>query len=169
LVVHRAVHVDGDDLPPAAILSIATVNLWNRVNLATQQVAGGTGADRHPAIPGGAASTSSPTYAQPNRNGQERNRHGSRQDHCYTIDPADLDELIARRATLITAIRAAHPGLAEARLTRLEDGTFTDVWRWDSAEQLQAALAAMPIPEARAAMSLTRDATAVDGEIIDER
>jgi hypothetical protein len=89
--------------------------------------------------------------------------------HRYTIDPADLDELIARRATLIAAIRAAHPGLAEARLTRLEDGTFTDVWRWDSAEQLQAALAAMPIPEARAAMSLTRDATAVNGEIIDER
>jgi len=27
----------------------------------------------------------------------------------------------------------------------------------------------MPIPEARAAMSLTRDATAVNGEIVDER
>ena len=90
--------------------------------------------------------------------------------HRYTVDPADLDELIARRATLITAIRAAHPGLAEARLTRLEDGTFTDVWRWDSAEQMQAALADMArFPEARAAMSLTRDATAVDGEILDER
>jgi hypothetical protein len=34
---------------------------------------------------------------------------------------------------------------------------------------MQAALAAMPIPEARAAMSLTRGATAQDGEIIDER
>jgi len=90
--------------------------------------------------------------------------------HRYTVDPADLDELIARRATLITAIRAAHPGLAEARLTRLEDGTFTDVWRWDSAEQMQAALADMArFPEARAAMSLTRDATALDGEIVDER
>jgi len=90
--------------------------------------------------------------------------------HRYTIDPADLDELIARRATLIAAIRAAHPGLAEARLTRLEDGTFTDVWRWDSAEQMQAALADMArFPQARAAMSLTRDATAVDGEIVDER
>lgn len=46
--------------------------------------------------------------------------------HRYTVGPADLDELIARRATLINAIRAAHPGLAETRLTRLEDGTFTD-------------------------------------------
>jgi hypothetical protein len=90
--------------------------------------------------------------------------------HRYTVDPADLDELLARRATLITAIRAAHPGLAEARLTRLEDGTFTDVWRWDSAEQMQAALADMArFPQARAAMSLTRDRTAVDGEIVDER
>jgi hypothetical protein len=34
---------------------------------------------------------------------------------------------------------------------------------------MQAALAAMPIPEARAAMSLTRDATAVEGEIVDQR
>lgn len=89
--------------------------------------------------------------------------------HHYTVDPADLDELLARRATVIAAIRAAHPGLAETRLTRQADGTFTDIWRWDSAEQMQAALATMPIPEARAAMSLTRDATAHDGEIIDER
>jgi hypothetical protein len=34
---------------------------------------------------------------------------------------------------------------------------------------MQAALAASPIPEARAAMSLTRGRTAVDGEIIDQR
>jgi hypothetical protein len=39
-----------------------------------------------------------------------------------------------------------------------------------SAEQVQAALADMArIPQARAAMSLTRDATAVDREIVDER
>ena len=51
----------------------------------------------------------------------------------------------------------------------MEDGTFTDTSRWDSAGQMHAAPAAMPIPEARAAMSLTRDATADDGETIDER
>lgn len=89
--------------------------------------------------------------------------------HRYTVEPADLQELLARRATVITAIRATHPGLAQARLTRQEDGTFTDTWRWDSDEQMQAALATMPTPEARAAMSLTRDATAQNGEIIDER
>lgn len=90
--------------------------------------------------------------------------------HRYSVDPANLDELIERRAKLIAAIRAAHPGLAETRLTHLKDGTFTDVWRWDSAEQMRAAGMDLPnFPEARAAMSLTTDATNIDGEIIDER
>lgn len=90
--------------------------------------------------------------------------------HRYTVDPANLGELLARRATLIANIRAAHPGLVETRLTQIEDGTYTDAWRWNSAEQMQAALAALPaFPEVRAAMSLTRDATAHMGEIVDER
>jgi len=64
--------------------------------------------------------------------------------HRYSVDPADVGELLARRTVLITAIRAAHPGLAEARLIRLEDGGFIDTWRWDSVEEMQAALAAAP-------------------------
>jgi hypothetical protein len=84
-------------------------------------------------------------------------------------DAADLPELLTRRAAVIAAVRAAHPGLTHTRLTRLDDGSYTDTWRWDSAGHMQAALAAMPSPEARAAMSLTHDATAQDGEIIDER
>ena len=89
--------------------------------------------------------------------------------HHYTVDPADLPELLARRAAVIAAIRAAHPGLSHTRLTRQDDGSFTDAWRWDTAGQMQAALATMPILEARAALSLTRDTTAQDGEILDER
>jgi hypothetical protein len=90
--------------------------------------------------------------------------------HEYRIDPADLAELIARRGKLIDAIRAAHPGLVETRLTRFDDGTYTDVWRWESAEQMRSALAATPaFPQVRAAMSLTRDGSARDGEVVDER
>jgi hypothetical protein len=96
-------------------------------------------------------------------------RSGDIRIHRYIVDSADLEELLARRAAAIAAIRAEHPGLAEARLIRLGDGTFIDAWRWDSAEQMQAALQAAPPPEARAAMSLTRDRTAEDGEIVDER
>jgi hypothetical protein len=91
--------------------------------------------------------------------------------HRYVVDPADVDDLIARRATLIAAIRAKHPGLVEARLIRLRDDTYIDSWRWESKEQMKAALAAgaPALPEARAAWSLTRDASKEDGEVVDER
>jgi hypothetical protein len=91
--------------------------------------------------------------------------------HHYKVDPADLNRLIAVRTTLIDAVRAAHPGLTQTRLTRLEDGTFTDVWCWESAEQMQALAADMSSfrPLAGAAWALTSDATSIDGEIVDER
>jgi hypothetical protein len=89
--------------------------------------------------------------------------------HHYAVGDADLDELLARRAALITAVRAAYPGLTGTQLTRLEDGTFTDIWRWDTAERMRAARPATELPQARAAMSLVRDHTARNGEIVDER
>jgi heme-degrading monooxygenase HmoA len=90
--------------------------------------------------------------------------------HRYTVDPKDFEEFLTRRAVLIAAIRTAQPGLVETRLVRLGNDTFIDTWRWDSAEHMQAGFAAAPtIPEIPAAMSLTRDATNNDGEIIDER
>jgi hypothetical protein len=89
--------------------------------------------------------------------------------HRYSVGEADLDELLARRAALITAVRAAYPGLTGTQLTRLEDGTFTDTWRWDTAERMRAARPATELPEARAAMSLVRDHTARHGEVVDER
>ena len=89
--------------------------------------------------------------------------------HRYTVDAADVDELRARRAALIDSVRSAFPGLLDTRLVRLDDGTFVDEWRWNSSEQMHAALAASPFPEAGAAWSLTRGASSEDGEIIDER
>jgi hypothetical protein len=89
--------------------------------------------------------------------------------HHYAVDASDLAELLDRRAAVIAAVRSAHPGLSQTRLIRQPDGTYADTWRWDSAELMQAALATMPIPEAVAAMSLTKDATADDAEVIDER
>ena len=89
--------------------------------------------------------------------------------HRYSVDPADLDKLLALRASLVAAIRAAYPGLAEVRLTRLEDGSYTDSWRWDSAAQMQAAFPATALPDAHAALALAREYTASYGEVIDER
>jgi hypothetical protein len=45
------------------------------------------------------------------------------------------------------------------------DPAGNDTWRWDTAEQMEAALATMPTPEARAADALTRGATATDAEV----
>jgi hypothetical protein len=61
--------------------------------------------------------------------------------------------------------------LTETRLTRMEDGTCSDVWRWSSAEEMRAAMADMPKvrDKAGAAWALTRDAIHIDGEIVDER
>jgi hypothetical protein len=89
--------------------------------------------------------------------------------HTYRVADADLPESLDRRAVLIAKVRADHPGLAETRLTRLEDGSYTDTWRWDSFPQLAAAFPAAGSPEATSAMALTSDATAVNGEIVDER
>jgi hypothetical protein len=89
--------------------------------------------------------------------------------HHYSVDDADYEESLKRRAAVIDAIRAGHPGLSKT-LVKLEDGTYTDPWRWDSPTQLGAALgAAAPVAEVAPAMSLTKDRTAVDGEVIDER
>jgi hypothetical protein len=90
--------------------------------------------------------------------------------HHYSVDPTNRDELLARRTDLITAIRAKHPGLTDTRLIDLGNGTFTDTWRWASTAAMQAALADIAaFPEAGAAMSLTRDASSEDGDVVDER
>jgi heme-degrading monooxygenase HmoA len=88
----------------------------------------------------------------------------------FTADPASVDTLLARRAALIAAVRRSHPGLREASLVRVDDRTFVDVWRWDSADAMRAAVAAAPsMPETRAAFALVADTTAEDGEILDAR
>ena len=88
----------------------------------------------------------------------------------FTADPAQAEEIIARRAELISAIRAAFAGLTEARLARVGDDTWVDMWRWDSAADMEAALAGGPtLPEAAAAFSLTRDVSAENAELVDER
>ena len=90
--------------------------------------------------------------------------------HRYSVDPADLEELLVRRAAVIDAIRADHPGLTGTRLTRLDDGTYSDEWRWESPEQMGAAFAAASgVAGIPIAMALTRDGTAQNGEIVDER
>jgi hypothetical protein len=88
----------------------------------------------------------------------------------FKIDPADAGELLARRAALISATRRAYPGLTDARLAKVDDETWIDVWRWDSPASLQAATdGAHAVPEVAAAFALTKGATAETAEVVDER
>jgi hypothetical protein len=90
--------------------------------------------------------------------------------HTYRVEPSKLEQLLVQRANLIAGIRAGNPALVETRLTRHEDGTYTDVWRWESAEQMTIGLtAAAGFPLVGATLALTHDATVQHGEIIDER
>jgi hypothetical protein len=62
--------------------------------------------------------------------------------HHYSVDEADDEEFLKRRAAVIDAIRADHPGLSKTTLVKLEDGPYTDTWQWDSPAQMAAAFAA---------------------------
>ncbi|GAA3017206.1 hypothetical protein [Streptosporangium longisporum] len=90
--------------------------------------------------------------------------------HRYSVPDADLEEFLARRSSLIATVREGHPGLTRAVLIRLEDGTYTDTWHWETPGQMGAAFDAMPtFPEAPLTMALTRDGTALNGLVVDER
>jgi hypothetical protein len=88
----------------------------------------------------------------------------------FSLDAGRTDEMLATRAMLIDAVRAKVPGLTETRLARVDDETWLDLWRWESAEALAAALAVAPtMPEAAAAFGMIRDATEERLDLVDER
>lgn len=90
--------------------------------------------------------------------------------HTYLVDPADVEEFLARRASLIGTVRETHPGLTRTVLVKLDDDSYRDTWHWESGAQMGAALAAIAtFPEAPLAMALTKDATAQNGQVVDER
>lgn len=89
--------------------------------------------------------------------------------HTYSVDPSDLAEFMDRRGAVIELIRGAHPGLVSTQLVRREDGMYVDTWRWESMQAMAAAFPLAQSPEAGAAWALTADASALNGEVVDER
>lgn len=90
--------------------------------------------------------------------------------HRYTVETGKLDQLLERRTKLIQGIRSANPAFTEATLIRQEDGSYLDIWRWESAEAMRGAAAvARSFPLVRATMALMTDHAVVDGEVLDER
>ena len=87
----------------------------------------------------------------------------------FAVAPDDVETMQARRRRLLDVVRTEFGGPSEARLVRLDGETWLDIWRWDSGEALQAALAGAPrLAEAGAAFAVTRDVSTEQGELIDE-
>lgn len=90
--------------------------------------------------------------------------------HRYTVETGNLATMLERRTNLIDGIRSANPAFTTATLIKLEDGSYLDIWRWDSAEDMQrASQAAGSIPLVGATLSLTADHVVIDGEVLNER
>jgi hypothetical protein len=90
--------------------------------------------------------------------------------HRYTIETGRLAQLLEQRTALIQGIRSANPAFTEATLIRQDDGSYLDIWRWESAETMRAAAdAARNFPLVGATLALTTDHSVVDGEVLDER
>jgi hypothetical protein len=90
--------------------------------------------------------------------------------HRYSVDPAQLDDLLARRAHLIDGIRSGFPGLTATILVKLDNDSYVDTWHWESAEMMGAALAAAAAaPPVADTLGLTEDHVVHSGEVIDQR
>jgi hypothetical protein len=90
--------------------------------------------------------------------------------HRYTVETGQLAQLLEQRSALIQGIRSANPTFTQATLIRQDDGSYLDIWRWESADaMLGAAQAAKGFPLVRATMDLMTEHIVMDGEVLDER
>jgi hypothetical protein len=88
----------------------------------------------------------------------------------FDVEPEQADDMIARRAALVSATRSKYAGLDETRLSRIDERTWVDVWRWESLAHAEAAIRGVPeIPEAAVAFELASVRSAEFAEIVDER
>ena len=87
--------------------------------------------------------------------------------HRYTVATGKLAQLLEQRMRLIRGLRSANPAFTAATLIRQEDGSYLDIWRWESAEARRGETIGFPLTAVTAA--LTTDHTVVDGEVLVER
>jgi hypothetical protein len=88
----------------------------------------------------------------------------------FKVEPDNADALLATRDEMIVAMRSRFPQLIQAKLARLDDRTWIDVWEWqDLTSAKQAAETAPSIPEAAKIFSLIVEVESMEhAEIIHE-
>jgi hypothetical protein len=86
----------------------------------------------------------------------------------YRVEPEQEPVLLDRWPAAVAAIRDRFPGLVDARLARLDDGMWMDVWEWESLEAARTAAAGAPsIPEAAAMFAVIAEPLAMEhGEVV---
>lgn len=88
----------------------------------------------------------------------------------FKVDPDHAAQMLESRDAMVAAMRAKFPGLIEARLARLDDATWIDVWKWESLKQAKEAAEGAPdVPEAAAMFSLIANVESMEhAEIVHE-
>jgi hypothetical protein len=85
----------------------------------------------------------------------------------FTVDPADVEAMLAARPAMVAALRERYEGFVSLRLVRLDEWTWLDVVEWRTrAEADSAARTVGEIPECAAAFAQIKEVTAMEhGEI----
>ncbi|MGK8520172.1 hypothetical protein ACRS6B_00730 [Nocardia asteroides] len=90
--------------------------------------------------------------------------------HQYIVVTGQLARLLEQRTRLIRAIRSANAAFTAATLIRQDDGSYLDIWRWESAEAMRAPTAGvLAFPFAAATAALTTQHSVLGGKVLDER
>ncbi|WP_174187375.1 hypothetical protein [Nocardia barduliensis] len=90
--------------------------------------------------------------------------------HRYVVVTGKLAQLLEQRTRLIRSIRSADARFTAATLIRQDDGSYLDIWRWESAEAMRGTAAGVrnfPLAEATAALTIGH--SVLDGKVLDER
>ncbi|MBF6222026.1 hypothetical protein IU479_28425 [Nocardia abscessus] len=89
--------------------------------------------------------------------------------HRYVVVTGKLAQLLEQRTRLIRSIQAANAAFTAATLIRQDDGSYLDIWRWESAEAMRGTTLVQNFPLVDATATLTTHHSVLDGKVLDER
>ena len=85
------------------------------------------------------------------------------------VEPANEAAMLELRPAMVAAVRRRFPALLDARLVRMDDGTWLDVVRWSSREAADAAATQFAeIPEAREMSALVAEVLSFEHGVLAE-